>query len=73
MARRAAVATRASAGWAFAFWTFANLMPRAVAYRKWYAEKFGRRYREEKAMMPLRVVRRAGARLARTRERRTQA
>jgi hypothetical protein len=28
-------------------------MPRAVAYRKWYAEKFGRRYpAKRKAMIP---------------------
>ena len=48
-----AVATSTRAGWAFAFWTFANLMPRAVAYRRWYAEKFGRRYpATRKAMIP---------------------
>mmetsp|Transcript_8890 Transcript_8890/g.14095 ORF Transcript_8890/g.14095 Transcript_8890/m.14095 type:complete len:268 (+) Transcript_8890:36-839(+) len=36
-----AVATQTRAGWAFAFWTFANLLPRAVAYRAWYRSKFG--------------------------------
>ena len=32
------------AGWALAFWTFANLLPRAVAYRAWYHDKFGDKY-----------------------------
>lgn len=31
-----AVATQTTAGWSFAFWTLANLLPRAVAYRAWY-------------------------------------
>lgn len=39
-----AVATQTRAGWAFAFWTFANLLPRAVAYRAWYRDKFGDEY-----------------------------
>lgn len=39
-----AVATRTRGGWAFAFWTFANLMPRAVAYREWYRGKFKSEY-----------------------------
>ena len=48
-----AAATRTSAGWAFAFWTFANLYPRAVAYRRWYVEKFGAKFpRERRAMIP---------------------
>jgi hypothetical protein len=36
-----AVATNNAALKAFAFWTFANLFPRAVKYRKWYADAFG--------------------------------
>ena len=48
-----AIATQTRAGWAFAFWTFANLMPRAVAYRKWYRRKFKKRYpARRKAMIP---------------------
>ena len=39
-----AAMTNTSAGWAFAFWTFANLFPRAVAYKRWYREKFGDKY-----------------------------
>ena len=31
-----AVATQTTGGAAFAFWTFANLFPRAVAYRAWH-------------------------------------
>ena len=48
-----AVATQTQSGWAFAFWTFANLMPRAVAYRTWYKNKFGKTYpASRKAMLP---------------------
>ena len=48
-----AIATRTVAGWAFAFWTFANLMPRAVAYRKWYRDKFGAAFpKRRRAMIP---------------------
>jgi protein-S-isoprenylcysteine O-methyltransferase Ste14 len=39
-----AAMTGTAAGWAFAFWTFANLFPRAVAYKRWYREKFGDKY-----------------------------
>mmetsp|Transcript_37783 Transcript_37783/g.93562 ORF Transcript_37783/g.93562 Transcript_37783/m.93562 type:complete len:97 (+) Transcript_37783:49-339(+) len=39
-----AVATQTRAGWAFAFWTLANLLPRAVASRAWYRDKFGPKY-----------------------------
>jgi 3-oxo-5-alpha-steroid 4-dehydrogenase 1 len=48
-----AIATRTVAGWAFAFWTFANLLPRAVAYRKWYRDKFGAAFpKRRRAMIP---------------------
>lgn len=48
-----AIATRTTSGYAFAFWTFVNLMPRAVAYRTWYRNKFGKRYpASRKAMLP---------------------
>lgn len=48
-----ALATQTRAGWAFAFWTFANLLPRAVAYRAWYREKFGDKYpKRVRAMIP---------------------
>lgn len=38
---------------AFAFWTFANLFPRAVATRAWYRRRFGDAYpRHRRAMIP---------------------
>jgi protein-S-isoprenylcysteine O-methyltransferase Ste14 len=45
-----AAMTGTAAGWAFAFWTFANLFPRAVAYKRWYREKFGDKYVIRRAM-----------------------
>ena len=36
-----AAMTGTASACAFAFWTFANLFPRATAYREWYREKFG--------------------------------
>lgn len=36
-----AVATGNSSLYAFAAWTFANLVPRAVHYRRWYVAQFG--------------------------------
>ncbi len=38
---------------AFAFWTFANLFPRALATRAWYRRRFGDAYpRHRRAMIP---------------------
>ena len=45
-----AAMTGTAAAWAFAFWTFANLFPRAVAYKRWYREKFGDKYVIRRAM-----------------------
>ena len=36
-----AAMTGTASACAFAFWTFANLFPRATAYREWYRMKFG--------------------------------
>ena len=36
-----AAMTQLASSFAFAFWTFANLFPRATAYREWYRERFG--------------------------------
>ena len=36
-----AAMTGTASACAFAFWTFANLFPRATAYREWYRERFG--------------------------------
>ena len=61
-----AVATRTRAGWAFAFWTFANLMPRArAAYREWYRGKFKSEYPHLSGRDPVRVVTCGDARAAR--------
>lgn len=41
-----------AAGLSFAFYTFCNLAPRAVASRSWYKEKFGKRFTTEHALLP---------------------
>ena len=47
-----AIATWSPAGAAFAFWTAANLVPRAVAHHRWYREKFPEYPNERKAVIP---------------------
>jgi len=47
-----AILTWSFAGLAFAFYTFANLAPRAVAHRRWYREKFPNYPPERKAVLP---------------------
>jgi steroid 5-alpha reductase family enzyme len=48
-----AVMTRSFGGLAFAVFTFANLVPRAVRHRKWYVEKFKEQYpTSRKAVIP---------------------
>ena len=37
---------------AFSVWTFANLIPRAIAHHKWYKEKFSDYPSERKAFLP---------------------
>ena len=39
-------------GWSFFVWTFANLVPRAIAHHKWYKEKFPYYPKERKAIFP---------------------
>lgn len=39
-------------GLAFAFWTFANLAPRAVAHHRWYQQQFEDYPAERKAVLP---------------------
>ncbi|TPX30176.1 hypothetical protein SmJEL517_g06200 [Synchytrium microbalum] len=48
-----AVAANCNAGWAFAFFTFANLAPRGVAAHKWYKDTFKKAYpKGRKAVLP---------------------
>ncbi len=47
-----AIATWSFAGLVFAMWTLANLMPRALAYHKWYKEKFEHYPKNRKAIIP---------------------
>jgi hypothetical protein len=39
-------------GFLFAFWTFANLAPRALANHQWYQKKFPNYPEERKALIP---------------------
>lgn len=49
----AALANFSPSTLAFAFWTFANLFPRAVATRAWYRERFGKACPDHiRAMIP---------------------
>jgi len=47
-----ALATWTWAGAAFAFFTIANLLPRALSHHRWYREKFPDYPRERKAILP---------------------
>nr|7C83_A Chain A, 3-oxo-5-alpha-steroid 4-dehydrogenase [Pseudomonadota bacterium] len=47
-----ALATWTYAGAVFAFFTFANLFPRALAHHRWYRERFPDYPRERKAVIP---------------------
>lgn len=40
------------AGLAFALWTLANLLPRALAHHRWYNQKFPEYPKERKAVLP---------------------
>ena len=40
------------AAWAFAVWTVANLLPRALAHHRWYRERFPNYPRTRKAVLP---------------------
>jgi 3-oxo-5-alpha-steroid 4-dehydrogenase 1 len=48
-----AIATWSLAGAAFAFWTSANLLPRALHHHQWYHEKFPDYPGERRAIIPL--------------------
>jgi protein-S-isoprenylcysteine O-methyltransferase Ste14 len=47
-----AIATWTYAGFVFAFFTFANLFPRALSHHRWYRERFPDYPRERKAIIP---------------------
>ena len=47
-----ALATWTYAGFAFAFFTAANLLPRAISHHHWYRAKFPEYPRERKAILP---------------------
>jgi protein-S-isoprenylcysteine O-methyltransferase Ste14 len=47
-----ALATWTYAGFAFAFFTAANLVPRAISHHRWYREKFPEYPPERKAIVP---------------------
>jgi 3-oxo-5-alpha-steroid 4-dehydrogenase 1 len=47
-----AVATWSPAGAAFAFWTAANLIPRAVAHHRWYQQRFPDYPKRRRAIVP---------------------
>lgn len=47
-----AILTWTSAGFAFAFFTFANLFPRALAHHRWYRETFPEYPAERRAILP---------------------
>jgi len=47
-----AVATWSPAGAAFAFWTAANLVPRAISNHRWYRQTFPLYPRERKILVP---------------------
>ena len=47
-----AIATWSMAGAAFAFWTAANLVPRAFAHHRWYQQRFPDYPHERQAILP---------------------
>jgi 3-oxo-5-alpha-steroid 4-dehydrogenase 1 len=47
-----AMATWSLAGLGFAFWTAANLVPRAVSHHRWYRDRFPEYPRERRAVFP---------------------
>jgi len=47
-----ALLTMSPAGAGFAFWTLANLLPRALAHHRWYREQFDEYPAERRAMIP---------------------
>lgn len=46
------IATWSLAGTSFAFWTFVNLVPRAIAHHHWYKETFSNYPSNRKAIIP---------------------
>ncbi len=47
-----AIATGTLAGWSFAAWTAANLVPRAIAHHRWYRKRFPDYPRRRRALIP---------------------
>jgi 3-oxo-5-alpha-steroid 4-dehydrogenase 1 len=47
-----ALAVRSGAAWAFALFTIANLLPRGLAYHRWYQERFPDYPTDRRAVVP---------------------
>jgi 3-oxo-5-alpha-steroid 4-dehydrogenase 1 len=47
-----AIAVCSLAGWVFAIWTMANLIPRALAHHQWYKQTFSDYPSERRALIP---------------------
>ena len=47
-----AIMTWCLPSWSFFVWTFANLVPRAIAHHKWYLKKFENYPKDRKAIFP---------------------
>jgi protein-S-isoprenylcysteine O-methyltransferase Ste14 len=47
-----AIATWSLPGFVFAFWTFANLVPRALSHHRWYQKTFPDYPQDRKALIP---------------------
>ena len=48
-----AVAMNSLAGWSFAIWTVANLLPRALRHHRWYRERFDDYPPDRHAIIPM--------------------
>jgi 3-oxo-5-alpha-steroid 4-dehydrogenase 1 len=48
-----AIAAQSLSAFSFAFWTFANVAPRAHLHHKWYLQKFPDYPKERRALIPL--------------------
>ena len=48
-----ALAIQSLAGWSFAVWTVANLLPRALRHHRWYLERFDDYPSDRRAIIPM--------------------